>query len=424
MTVTALTIGRRPPDRPHVTAPDLASYDILLAKPDVVLSYGMGVDSTAVLLRWLNEPETRPCPLDRLLVITAMTGDEWPITGRLVTEHILPLLREHKIRYVQVARAGPRQADGVTVLDDSREPTRLYLEGDYALSAEMTAAGTVPQVGGIRKCSLKAKGWPLDQVIGRIVGGGPFVHVIGFESGEAKRAKADRKYGAPGRTPSYPLIEWQWDRGRCERYIFEMLGVPWPKSACTYCPFALCSSEGPERALDAYERDPAAGVNALVMEYVAVALNPRQGLTPKARLADILAATGRHAAVLELFDRGMESASWRVYEVRRATVPVQGKPDRGRTVRSVQAMAAGSRDEMRAELEGVAGSARVAVRDDDGLGRVWMRRRGGGLPDVEWFYVTAPEGAADKDGPGFERVWPVALAGAGQDALISVDEVA
>lgn len=29
-----------------------------------VLSYGMGVDSTAVLLRWVHEPETAPCPLD------------------------------------------------------------------------------------------------------------------------------------------------------------------------------------------------------------------------------------------------------------------------------------------------------------------------------------------------------------------------
>lgn len=34
----------------------------------------MGADSTA-LLRWIHEPDTRPCDLDGLLVITAMTGD-------------------------------------------------------------------------------------------------------------------------------------------------------------------------------------------------------------------------------------------------------------------------------------------------------------------------------------------------------------
>ena len=90
----------------------------------VVLSYGMGADSTALLLRWIHEPHTRPCDLGSLLVITAMTGDEWPATGRLVTEHILPRLREHGIRWVQVARAGAAQADGITILDDSRAPRR------------------------------------------------------------------------------------------------------------------------------------------------------------------------------------------------------------------------------------------------------------------------------------------------------------
>lgn len=73
----------------------------------VVLSYGMGADSTAVLLRWLADPATRPCDLADLLVVTAMTGDEWPVTGHLVTAHILPRLRAHGIRYAQVARAGP-----------------------------------------------------------------------------------------------------------------------------------------------------------------------------------------------------------------------------------------------------------------------------------------------------------------------------
>ena len=40
-----------------------------------ILSYGMGVESTAILVRWLKEPASRPCSLDRLIVLTAMTGD-------------------------------------------------------------------------------------------------------------------------------------------------------------------------------------------------------------------------------------------------------------------------------------------------------------------------------------------------------------
>jgi hypothetical protein len=46
----------------------------------VVLSWGMGADSTALLLRWIRQPETQPCDLRDLLLITAMTGDEWPAT--------------------------------------------------------------------------------------------------------------------------------------------------------------------------------------------------------------------------------------------------------------------------------------------------------------------------------------------------------
>ena len=39
-----------------------------------ILSLGMGVESTAILVRWLTEPATRPCPLDKwreeIVVIT------------------------------------------------------------------------------------------------------------------------------------------------------------------------------------------------------------------------------------------------------------------------------------------------------------------------------------------------------------------
>ncbi len=118
----------------------------------------MGTDSTALLLRWISEPGTRPCDLRDLLVVTAQTGDEWPITGQLVTRYMLPLFRRHGIRWAEVARRGPRQADGIAVLQDSRAPTAVHLNGAYRLSQEMMAAGTVPQAGGARKCSAKAKG--------------------------------------------------------------------------------------------------------------------------------------------------------------------------------------------------------------------------------------------------------------------------
>lgn len=72
----------------------------------VILSYGMGVDSTAILLRWMAEPETCPCDLKDLVVITSMVGDEFESTRRLLVKHILPRLRKHGIRFIQVARGG------------------------------------------------------------------------------------------------------------------------------------------------------------------------------------------------------------------------------------------------------------------------------------------------------------------------------
>lgn len=62
-------------------------------RPTTVLSYGLGADSTCLLLRYLTDPSSRDFDLENLLVITAMTGDEWPHTGDLVTEHVLPVQR-------------------------------------------------------------------------------------------------------------------------------------------------------------------------------------------------------------------------------------------------------------------------------------------------------------------------------------------
>ena len=128
-----------------------------------ILSYGMGVESSAILLRWIMSPATRPCPLEDLIVITSQVGDEYTDTGRDVNTHILPLMRALGIRYVQVARHGHFEADGITVLDDSRTPARVFLEGDYKLSDELKANGTVPQYGGVHRCALKFKAWVIGQ---------------------------------------------------------------------------------------------------------------------------------------------------------------------------------------------------------------------------------------------------------------------
>ena len=72
--------------------------------PMVVMSYGMGVDSTAILLRWLTDPSSRDFDLEDLVVLTAHTGDEFDQTLRDVEEIVLPRMRAHGVRFIEVGR--------------------------------------------------------------------------------------------------------------------------------------------------------------------------------------------------------------------------------------------------------------------------------------------------------------------------------
>jgi hypothetical protein len=133
-----------------------------------VLSNGLGVESVAILLRWLLEPESRDFSLADLTVVTAMVGAEWPDTGADFEKHILPLFREHGVRFVQVARKGHLEEDGIVILDDSRATERLYMAGAYTLTQELEAAGTVPQYGSEHRCSLKFKAFVIETVDGGV----------------------------------------------------------------------------------------------------------------------------------------------------------------------------------------------------------------------------------------------------------------
>jgi hypothetical protein len=59
----------------------------------------LGVDSAAILTRWLLEPDSRNFDLADVTVLVAMTGVE-----QLGTTHLRPLLRRHGVRLVWVAR--------------------------------------------------------------------------------------------------------------------------------------------------------------------------------------------------------------------------------------------------------------------------------------------------------------------------------
>lgn len=280
------------------------------------------------------------------------------------------------------------------MLDDSRSPTRLHLAGAYRLSDELRAAGTIPQLAGSRKCSAKAKGHVIDTFLDDVTGSRPFLHVIGYEAGEIARARRDATYDTRVRTGIYPLINWDWDRAACEDYIYRQTGARWPKSACTYCPFAFSTPTGRERVLALYLDEPAAAIRDLTLEHVALALNPRQSLVGRGTLAALLVGTGRHDHLLARFGDHLAVTPWQVYEVRRVIRPCSadhGKP--GQAFRSVRILATGSQTAMHGRLTDLAErTGQSPATGADGIARAWLRHRDGRYPDAEHFLVAAQSG--------------------------------
>ncbi|WP_280471133.1 hypothetical protein [Nocardia cyriacigeorgica] len=388
--------------------------------PRVVLSYGLGADSTALLLRWIFDPDSRDFDLAELAVITAMVGDEWEDTARDVAEVVLPLLAQHRIRFIQVGRADRRvrtDGTGVIVFDDSRSPHRLYIEGAYTLGTEMLTAGTQPQIGGSRRCSMSAKGEVLDPVIAAITHGRPYRHVVGFEAGELTRARRDAGYDTALRRGEYPLISWGWDREQVLAYIREKTGRAWQKSACVFCPFALVTAANRVATLARYAAFPDAGARMLLMEHTALALNAKQGLVGGKRAIDYVRAAGL-TGVLAAFESALAEQPHALYEVRRLARRTQtgGAKMVARSVRSVDV---GSREEMAAWLDGAplrvdiggpdGSQALVDTRrelGDDGIARAVVPGRDGTGPhELEHFFVVAPAVVADKERPGFADWW-------------------
>lgn len=368
------------------------------AEPPVVLSYGMGVESTSILLRWLEDPSSRNFELSQLILITAQTGDEFRDLGPLIQEHLIPRLVRAGVRWVQVARVGVRQEDGIVVLEDSRSPTRAHIDGAFKLSDELTSAGTVPQVAsGRRLCSLKAKGWPLDTWLEREMSGRRFRHIMGFNADEQTRMSRDSSYSTYQRSSEYPLAVWGWNREACERYIHDLTGVVWPKSCCSYCPFAYkVNSADMIKHLDRFRADPEAAAQALLLEHVSLALNPRMALYASRSLRSVIEETPGMGPVLEAFKGLLEALPWAVYRVRRY-YHARGRADR-KTDFMIKHTSSDGAHEALFEFSG-------DVRHEAGAARIYTLHRGSSYPTREEFYVAAPALPVEKSRAGFNARW-------------------
>lgn len=193
----------------------------LTIRAPVVVAYGVGVDSTAVLVGMHNRGE-RPD-----LILFADTGDE-----KQLTYDYLPTIN------AWLAKVGFPQ---VTVVKNPRPKS-----GDTSLSESCLRLGTLPALAyGMHQCSLVWKRDPQHKfiktwqpAIDARAAGLNVITCIGYDAGprdSCRQYKAEGKE-SPGFTNRFPLIEWGWDRARCEAEI-AAAGLPVPvKSACFHCP--------------------------------------------------------------------------------------------------------------------------------------------------------------------------------------------
>lgn len=326
-----------------------------------VLNLGMGVDSTAILLRVLNDGfEAHGIDPEKFVVITAQTGGEYEDLGQLIDEHIAPRLKAAGVRWVQVARSSdaPGSTIKFTLLGDTAVDGdyTTKIEGDYPLRDEYVGAGTIIQSGGDRLCSIKAKGYPLDAWLrANIPADEPYRQIIGFESEEVTRAFGDVHQGDENRRPEYPLIEWGWDRKKCIAFIKEQTGACWGKSACYFCPYA---GQGAEKHWVAkkWAEYPELAADVLMMERTGQALNERQtllgGRSPDKAwdqgTAIKFAQQNGLGEVLSCYERRLAEMAWAVYQVRR----VWSGPSNA--IRSVVIVSKGTREEAEAHVAQIA----------------------------------------------------------------------
>lgn len=180
----------------------------------LVVSFGGGVDSTALLVELKNRG-IRPD-----LILFADTGGEKPETYahvRTVSFWCLTVgfPAVTTVRYI---------------------PTR----SPYAtLEGECIKNETLPSLAfGMKSCSLKWKVTPQQRYVKKHFPGAAITWAIGLDASPAdeKRCKTYAAKAVEGDRRWYPLQDWGFNRDKCKEIIRrEGLPVP-PKSSCFFCP--------------------------------------------------------------------------------------------------------------------------------------------------------------------------------------------
>ena len=172
-----------------------------------VLSFGGGVDSSAILLIHLYRQD-----LDIDHVVFSDTGAESAGTYANV-RYFKNLCEQRGIPFSIVSKEGETITQWVTRL------------------------GIVPvMIGGSHVCSSKFKGEVIAKWAKKNFPGEPITYLIGIETDELYRKKRFTKPAQDKANYEYPLIDLGETRDSCLALI-ESFGLDVPKSSCVFCPF-------------------------------------------------------------------------------------------------------------------------------------------------------------------------------------------
>lgn len=192
-------------------------------RPPVVVAWGAGVDSTAMLIEMIARGEH----ID--LVLFADTGSEKPATYAFV-DFFRQWLADHGVR-MEVVRYEAKNFK-------NWPPYR-------SLHENVLTNATLPSISlGGGSCSIKWKQQPQHAFLKQWApatecwaAGGKVVKLIGYDCSPAdnRRFAAQDGKDDPHYVYRFPLREWGWTRAECEARIRAAgITVP-PKSACFMC---------------------------------------------------------------------------------------------------------------------------------------------------------------------------------------------
>ncbi len=222
-----------------------------LPSDPLVVSYGLGVDSTAMLVGLAalfreGREEFRP-EIILFADVGAEKDESYAYMGRMnrwlksvgfPTVQVVAWATEHTAKGYGAARTLEQQC-----LINQTMPSISASKFGASLCSVLWKQDTMNRWMEIKSGLLeqrRGEGWVTKS-------GGKIVKAIGYDSDETKRAQKGtfrvdqelRSLKDKGRAPIYeywyPLQAWGWDRARCIAEIETAIGAAPPKSSCWYC---------------------------------------------------------------------------------------------------------------------------------------------------------------------------------------------